>query len=159
LYKRILILILLAVFSQIALAQTKAESGADPKYIIDPETGRLSMVIRVWGEVKQPGVTMVPSDADLISLLSYVGGPSDRAKLSSIRIIRFNETDGEDRIVYANIEAFLETGDDKYIPPIYPNDTIIVPGTFWKLISSYTPFISLGISILQAWYWIYLINR
>jgi len=147
------------VFVQLSMGQTKSESGADPKYIIDPETGRLSMVIRVWGEVKQPGVTMVPSDADLISLLSYVGGPSDRAKLDKIRIIRFNETDGEPRIVYANIERFLETGKDKYIPPIYPNDTIIVPGTVWKVISSYTPFISLAISVLQAWYWIYLINR
>jgi len=144
---------------QLSWAQNKDQSNADPRYIIDPETGKLSMVIRVWGEVKQPGVTMVPSDADLVSLLSYVGGPTDRAKLDNIRIIRFNDTPGEDRIVYADIEAFLETGEDKYIPRIYPNDTIVVKGTIWKAISSYTPYISLGINLLQAWYWIYLINR
>lgn len=144
---------------QFLLAQEESSPNKDPKYIIDPETGKLSMVIRVWGEVKQPGVSMVPSDADLISLLSYVGGPTDRAKLNNIRIIRYQEHSGEERIVVANIEAFLETGDDKFLPKIYPNDTIIVKGTIWKVISSYSSFISLGISILQAFYWYSIINR
>jgi len=156
--KNSIIVILILILTSLALAQ-KNQGSSDPRYIIDPETGKLSMVIRVWGEVKQPGVTMVPSDADLMSLLSYVGGPTDRAKLNNIRIIRYNQTAGEERIVYANIQAFLETGDDSYIPKIYPNDTIVVKGTIWKVISSYTPFISLGINLLQAWYWIYLINR
>lgn len=144
---------------QVLLAQNESSQNKDPKYIIDPETGKLSMVIRVWGEVKQPGVSMVPSDADLISLLSYVGGPTDRAKLNDIRIIRFQEHDDEERVVHADIEAFLETGDSKFLPKIYPNDTIIVKGTIWKIISSYSPFISLGISVFQAWYWLSIINR
>lgn len=144
---------------QLLIAQDETGPSKDPKYIIDPETGKLSMVIRVWGEVKQPGVSMVPSDADLISLLSYVGGPTDRAKLSNIRIIRYQEHAGEERIVHADIEAFLETGDDKHLPKIYPNDTIIVKGTVWKIISSYSQFISLGISVFQAWYWLSIINR
>jgi len=150
---------IMILMGQFLLAQEESSPNKDPKYIIDPETGKLSMVIRVWGEVKQPGVSMVPSDADLISLLSYVGGPTDRAKLNNIRIIRYQEHSGEERIVVANIEAFLETGDDKFLPKIYPNDTIIVKGTIWKVISSYSSFISLGISILQAFYWYSIINR
>ena len=151
---KLLLLVLLLMMTSMVFAQTDENSQSkDPKYIIDPETGRLSMVIRVWGEVKQPGVTMVPSDADLISLLSYVGGPTDRAKLNNIRIIRYLEHEGEERIVYANIEAFLETGDDKYIPEIYPNDTIIVNGTIWKVLTGFSPFISLAVTILQAYYY------
>ena len=144
---------------QVSWAQNKDQSQADPRYIIDPETGKLSMVIRVWGEVKQPGVTMVPSDADLVSLLSYVGGPTDRAKLNKIRIIRFNDTVGEDRIVFADIEAFLETGEDKYIPKIYPNDTIVVNGNFWKVFSSFVPYVSTAITLLQFYYYIQLTQR
>jgi len=140
-------------------AQNPNPSNTDPRYIIDPETGRLSMIIRVWGEVKQPGVTMVPSDADLVSLLSYVGGPTTKAKLDKIRIIRYNEKSGEERVVYANIEAFLETGDDSFIPPIYPNDTIVVNGTFWKVFSSFMPYISTAITLLQFYYYIQLNQR
>ncbi|MCF7808538.1 MAG: SLBB domain-containing protein [Candidatus Marinimicrobia bacterium] len=153
------ILIILMLVGQAVFAQNESSQNKDPKYIIDPETGKLSMVIRVWGEVKQPGVSMVPSDADLISLLSYVGGPTDRAKLNKIRIIRFNENSNEERIVYANIEAFLETGDDSFIPRIYPNDTIIVQGNFWKVFSGFMPYVTTAITLLQFYYYIQLAQR
>lgn len=110
------------------------------------------MTIRVWGEVKKPGMTIVPSDADLISLLSYVGGPTDKAKLSNIQIIRYHEQEGQDRIVFSDLEAFLETGDDKYIPVIYPNDTVIVKGTIWRILSTATPYINLGVTLINGYY-------
>ncbi len=157
--KRIILILTMLMMFQVAWGQSKDQSNADPRYIIDPETGRLSMVIRVWGEVKRPGVTMVPSDSDLISLLSYVGGPTDKAKLENISIIRFNDTEGEDRIVYADIDAFLETGDDSFIPRIYPNDTIVVKGTIWKTLSSFTPYISLGVTLIQAYYYFNIATR
>jgi len=151
LQKRILFIFTLLFLFQITWAQSEGNGPKDPRYIIDPETGKLSMVIRVWGEVIRPGVTMVPSDADLISLISYVGGPTSRAKLNDIRIIRFNQNEGEERILHANIEAFLETGDDKYIPVVYPNDTIIISGTFWKTLSGFAPYVSLAVSVLNVY--------
>jgi len=153
---KLLFILTLMMFTQISWAQKAEANNTDPRYIIDPETGRLSMVIRVWGEVKQPGVTMVPSDADLVSLLSYVGGPTDRAKLDKVRIIRFNQKDGEDRVVYADIEAFLETGDASFIPTIYPNDTIVVNGTFWKVFSGFMPYVSAALTLLQFYYYVQL---
>ncbi|MCF7822906.1 MAG: SLBB domain-containing protein [Candidatus Marinimicrobia bacterium] len=147
--RRLIIILTLILLSQSLWAQRKDQKTEDPNYLIDPETGKLSMVIRIWGEVQAPGVTMVPSDADLISLLSYVGGPTGRARLSKIRIIRFNVQPGEDRVVYANIEAFIETGDDSYMPVIYPNDTIIVNGTIWKVVNDILPYISITISLMQ----------
>ncbi len=150
--KRLIIILTLLLLVSISWAQNKDQSNADPRYIIDPETGKLSMSIRVWGEVKTPGVKLVPSDADLISILSYVGGPSNMAKLSNIRILRFNDTPGEPRVVIANVERFLETGDSKYIPIIYPNDTIIVKGTVWRILSTATPYINLMVTLINGYY-------
>jgi len=149
----LIIIFTLILLSQSLLAQRKDQKTEDPRYLLDPETGKLSMVVRIWGEVQAPGVTLVPSDADLISLLSYVGGPTSRAKLNKIRIIRFNVQEGEERVVYANIEAFIETGDDTYMPPIYPNDTIIVNGTIGKVIVEFMPYLSIAISLLQFYYY------
>jgi len=138
-----------AVFAQ------DSDSSGDPRYIIDPTTGKLSMSIRVWGEVVKPGVTLVPSDADLISLLSYVGGPTTNAKLEKVRIIRYRDIEGEERVVYANIEAFLETGDDTSIPIIYPNDTIVVNANFWgSFRGAVLPYLSFALQLTQLYYWI-----
>jgi hypothetical protein len=159
LYKRLFLIIVLLLMSQALLAQSKDQKTQDPRYMLHPETGKLSMEVRIWGEVQKPGVTLVPSDADLISLLSYVGGPTGRAKLNKIRIIRFNVQEGEGRVVYANIEAFIETGDDNFMPVIYPNDTIIVNGTIWKVVNEFMPYIATGISLLQFYYTILLIGN
>ena len=150
--KTMMIFLALVLMSSIVWAQNKDQSNGDPRYIIDPETGKLSMSIRIWGEVKSPGVQLVPSDADLISILSYVGGPSNMAKLDNIRILRFNETEGEDRVIIANVKKFLETGDDTYIPKIYPNDTIIVKGTVWRILSTAIPYINLAVTLVNGYY-------
>lgn len=150
--KRLIMILALLIITQLSWAQSKDQKTEDPRYLINPETGKLSMIIRIWGEVKEPGVTMVPSDTDLMSLLSYVGGPTGRAKLNKIRVIRFNVVEGEERVVYANIEAFIETGDDSFMPIIYPNDTIIVNGTIWKVFNEFMPYISTAITLLQFYY-------
>ncbi len=150
--KRLIWILTLLAMVSMAMAQNPDQSNADPRYIIDPETGKLSMSIRIWGEVRTPGVKLVPSDADLISILSYVGGPSNMAKLDNIRILRFNETKGEDRVIIANVEKFLETGDSKYIPKIYPNDTIIVKGTVWSILSTAIPYINLMVTLINGYY-------
>ena len=74
------------------------------------------------------------------------------AKLDNIRILRFNETEGEPRVVIANVEKFLETGDSKYIPRIYPNDTIIVKGTVWRILSTAIPYINLMVTLINGYY-------
>ena len=60
--KRILLILTMLFLVQVSWAQNKDQSQADPRYIIDPETGKLSMSIRIWGEVKVPGVKLVPSE-------------------------------------------------------------------------------------------------
>lgn len=133
---------------------TSEQTGVDTRYIIDPETGQLSMYIRVWGEVNNAGVMMVPSDTDLIALLGFFGGPTNFARLDNVRIIRYQAKEGEPKVVVADIERFLETGDDSLVPPIYPNDTIVLKSSFWKVFREVTPYLTLGIQAAQLFWWI-----
>jgi len=142
-------------FDQETQPLSKSDKGeVDTRYIIDPETGQLSMYIRVWGEVNAAGVQIVPSDTDLIALLGFFGGPTNYAKLNNVRIIRYQAKPGEPRVVIANIEKFLDTGDASLIPVIYPNDTIVIKASFWKAFREITPYITLSIQAAQLFWWI-----
>ena len=59
-------------------------------------TGTEQLKIRtyIWGQVRNPGLYIVPDDTDLLTLISSAGGPTENAKLSKIRIIR-STVDGE----------------------------------------------------------------
>ncbi|KAA3655690.1 MAG: hypothetical protein DWQ10_17065 [Calditrichaeota bacterium] len=52
------------------------------------EQNELLIKVNIWGFVKKPGQYLVPTDTDLISLISYAGGPLDEAKLKKVKIIR-----------------------------------------------------------------------
>jgi len=132
--------------------------SVDTRYIIDPENGQLSMYIRVWGEVNDAGVKIVPSDTDLIALLGFFGGPTNYARLDQVRIIRFQPKPGEPKVVLANIERFLETGNDATVPPIYPNDTIVLRSSFWKVFREVTPYLTLALQIAQFAYYINIVR-
>ena len=139
---------------------TSEDKGSvDTRYIIDPETGQLSMYIRVWGEVNDAGVKIVPSDTDLIALLGFFGGPTNYARLDNVRIIRYQPKQGEPKVVVANIEKFLETGDDSTIPQIYPNDTVVLKSSFMKVFREVTPYLTLALQIAQFAYYINIVRR
>jgi hypothetical protein len=48
----------------------------------------LLMRVNIWGFVRRPGQYMVPKDTDLISLISFAGGPREEAKIKKIKVIR-----------------------------------------------------------------------
>lgn len=52
------------------------------------EKDELLMRVNIWGFVRKPGQYMVPTDTDLISLMSFAGGPVEEAKIKSIKIVR-----------------------------------------------------------------------
>ncbi|MCG3156591.1 MAG: hypothetical protein DKINENOH_03215 [bacterium] len=52
------------------------------------DTDELLMKVNIWGFVRKPGQYMVPTDTDLIALMSFAGGPIEEAKIKSIRIVR-----------------------------------------------------------------------
>ena len=52
------------------------------------EQDELLIKVNIWGFVQKPGQYMVPSGTDLISLISFAGGPREQAKLKNIKVIR-----------------------------------------------------------------------
>ncbi len=110
-----------------AVSQQSVERRSASRYIFSPNTDAFLMTVKVWGEVKQPGIYEVPVGVDLIELLSSAGGPTTRAKISKIKIIHAEEKGGNDIVISVNVKEFLSTGDSKLIPEIKPNDTVVVP--------------------------------
>ena len=92
-------------------------------------TGTEQLKIRtyIWGQVRNPGLYIVPDDTDLLTLISSAGGPTENAKLYKIRIIR-STAEGE-KVIWVDLKEYLETGEAELIPILRPGDTIIVSGS------------------------------
>ena len=105
------------------------------KYIFSPGSDALLMTVKVWGEVKQPGIYEVPIGMDLIELISSAGGPTNSAKLSKVKIIRSediiqnndNNQEVNNSIISANVREYLNSGNPETIPILKPNDTVVIP--------------------------------
>jgi hypothetical protein len=110
---------------------THVEAGA--RYFIGDEN-QLLMQVNVWGRVEKPGQYFVPSDTDLITLISVAGGPADKSRLDNVRVVR-GASEGSE-VIQVNIKKYLKTGDRDLIPDLRPEDTIIVSGSMWYLFSS-----------------------
>lgn len=88
-------------FSQNALAQkpdrvhTKpANVPARPNaeyYSASPDSS-IAMPVNIWGNVREPGLHFVPIGSTLTQSVSVAGGPTDRADLSSVRLLRDGKT-------------------------------------------------------------------
>ena len=85
-----------SVLAQEADPQEEKPQGATPyrgaQYFLGAED-ELLMRVNIWGFVKKPGQYMVPTDTDLISLMSFAGGPVEQAKIKSIKIIHASNSE------------------------------------------------------------------
>ncbi len=121
---------------------------------------QLLIKVNIWGFVAKPGQYLVPSDTDLISLISFAGGPRDGAKLSSIKLIRTkNSTDSTKVIMSVNVKEFIKKGEESLIPQLQPGDTIIVSGSTWYHIGNFLGFVTKIATLLQIYWWIIYYNR
>lgn len=115
----------------------------------------LLIPVNVWGFVQKPGQYLVPDNTDLITLLSFAGGPTENAKISHIRVIRNDRKLGD--VVYkVDVKKFIETGDDRLIPVLKPGDTIIVNGTTFHWVNRFFEFVSRIAIVAQIYYFIVL---
>lgn len=86
------------------------------------------MPVNVWGEVRNPGMHMVPWDSDLRDVLSAAGGPTSNANLSGIKII-LSGIDME-----YDLSGYL-SGDGAPLPGMEPDATVYVSTSsyvWWK---------------------------
>lgn len=105
-------------------AQPGAYAGADGVYVM--------------GQVLQPGVYRMESGAnDLLGFILRAGGPTDRAELDEVHLLR-PRADGGLMRFELDVERYLDHGDPRQNPAIVPGDTIYVPeeGTFARALRS-----------------------
>jgi len=161
--KKILLFVLLMVFSLGLLAQdSNAMFNSNTASIYQYSgtlqgTEQLKIRAYIWGQVRKPGLYIVPDDTDLLTLLSSAGGPTENAKLSKVRIIR-PTTDGE-KVILVDLEEYMRTGDDKLIPVIQPGDTVILAGSFYYAFTKATKFLSEIAIILSVYSTITTLNN
>ncbi len=108
------------------------------------------MKINVWGFIQRPGQYLVPRNTDLISLISFAGGPKDGANLSTIRIIRdvksFQGKNGNNgnhdkaQIISVDINRYLEKGESKVVPVLQAGDTVLLQPTFGNKVERFLGF-------------------
>lgn len=116
---------------------------------------QLLIKVNIWGFVAKPGQYLVPSDTDLISLISFAGGPRDGAKLSNIKLIRAKRSGVEsEELIDINVKKFIETGDEKIIPRLLPDDTIIISGSNWYHFNNFLSFITKIATLIQIYWWV-----
>ncbi len=138
--KRVALLLTAALLSFTSIVWSADTPVTIPKYI-EPgaqyfigDENQLMMMVNVWGRVEKPGQYFVPSNTDLITLISVAGGPADKSRLDNVQLIRSSRLGSE--VIKVNIKKFLKTGDRTLIPELLPEDTIVVSGSMWFVFSS-----------------------
>ena len=117
---RFLIRILIVLTSVVLAVDDYSLPGVDSDEILMP--------VNVWGEVRNPGVHMIPWNSDLRDALSAAGGPTATADLSDVRVILL------DLEIEYDLSAFL-SGHGRPLPPMEPDATVYLSTSsyeWWK---------------------------
>jgi len=132
--KKVIFIIFLVIIGLSLWAQTEGSgfSSYNPGAVYQytgslTATEQLKIRTYIWGQVRNPGLYIVPDDTDLLTLISSAGGPTENAKLSKISIIR-STMEGE-KVITVDLKEYLETGEAELIPILKPGDTVIVSGS------------------------------
>ena len=112
-------------------------------------TEQLKIRTYIWGQVRKPGLYIVPDNTDLLTLISSAGGPTENAKLSKIRIIRATEINEE--IIWVDMKEYLESGNSELIPILKPGDTIVVAGSTYYAFTKVVDWLSQIAIILSVY--------
>lgn len=119
-------------------------------------TEQLKIKTYIWGQVKKPGLYIVPDNTDLLTLISSAGGPTENAKLSKVRIIR-STPEGE-KVIWVNLKKYIETGDMNIIPILQPGDTVVISGSTYYAFTKAVDWLSQIAIILSVYVAISNIN-
>ena len=128
------------------------QGGAAQYYLGDKD--QVLMPVNIWGFVTKPGQYMVPYGTDLVSLLSYAGGPREEAKIKSIKVVRgagSTESGQKEQVIDVDVKNFLETGKSEIIPVLKPGDTVVVSGTTFHFVSRFFDFAWRIATLVQVW--------
>ena len=122
-------------FAQESQQSTSFNRGG-AQYILG-DRDEILMNVNVWGYVLKPGQYLVPRHTDLITLISFAGGPREGANLGTVRIIRESTTaltngnarNGHEKkvpILTVNVNDHIKKGKPGALPVLRAGDTVII---------------------------------
>jgi len=167
--------------------QSAGDRNRGAQYFLGAED-ELLIKVNIWGFVRKPGQYMVPKNTDLISLISFAGGPIEQAKINKVKIIRapeFNNpaqsqrvnpadlalasrsnhvelsqlASSKQEVLEVNIKKYLESGQSNLIPELRPGDTIVLPGSSLHVLGKALDFASKFAVIAQIYFWVDVAGR
>jgi hypothetical protein len=153
--KKVFLALIIAVFAASLFAQESGAAGGFSQGSVYLYSGtlagaeQLKIKAYIWGQVRNPGLYIVPDNTDLLTLISSAGGPTENAKLSKIRIVR-PTAEGE-KIRWVYLKEYVETGNYDLIPILQPGDTIIVSGTIYYAFQKMAQFLSQVAIVLSVY--------
>jgi len=111
--------------SSFEMMQTDAFSrySGGNEFIAGQEAGTVMMRVNLWGAVKKPGIHHIPIKTDLISLMSYAGGPNDNAIMDSI-VIKRNQGKKQTKLTVDLTQVIH--GDNQADLTLQPEDIIVI---------------------------------
>ncbi len=114
------------VSTQTELGTSKQASQSMPGYFFYAKPFEVTMTINLWGEVPQQGVYIIPTNTDIVQLISFAGGPKERSNLEEVLVYRASpKKEQKERILLkVNVRDILE-GKASTLP-LAPGDMIVV---------------------------------
>jgi len=120
--KRFASMIFFMIFSLSIFSQ---ETIKNDYFSYDEQQKYLLIRVNIWGYVNNPMSTLVPDGTDLITAISYAGGPKENANLNSVVIIH---SDGTRQI--CDLAKYKNENSRNHNPILKPGDTVRVGGDF-----------------------------
>ncbi len=108
--------------SYLGLQSFNKFNGAE--YISGNQPGTVMMKVNLWGAVHRPGIHHIPAKSDIMSLVSYAGGPNSHAILEEVTIKR--EMGQSRKLIRVDLKELLK-GESHYNVELAPNDIIVIP--------------------------------
>ena len=100
----------------------------------------LTITVNIWGQVRRPGHYNIPVKTNLVSFISFAGGPQPKAKLDNVKIVR--NVQGKSEVIKVNVKKYLNTADMSLIPNLMPGDTVVISGSILHLFSTTVQYLT-----------------
>jgi len=128
-----LFIVIAAVASSFAQVPTETElnsakqsSLSRPGYFYYAKPFEVTMTVNLWGEVPQQGVYVIPTNTDIIQLISYAGGPKEHSNLNEVLLYRVSgKKDVKEKTLFTIAVRDILEGKSPTVP-LAPGDMIVV---------------------------------
>jgi len=114
----------------------------------------LLMKVNIWGQVLKPGQYLVPDNTDIVSLISFAGGPTENARINRIKVVR--TMGGKREVITINLKNYLESADPESVLLLKPGDTIVISGSIFHMFARFAGFVSQLAIIANVYYLFFL---